>query len=164
MREEDSRSYPVRENMRLQYALWSWERALWVAMAATALIAFSGILGHGPLGKATITDAGLALSYERFQRVTAMTRLTATISPSNADEVRLTLNSSFSDNFQIADIEPRPQFSSASPNGLELGFLPPETGNLVVTIWAHPHSFGVFDLTVAAQPQGRAAFSVLVYP
>jgi hypothetical protein len=133
-------------------------------MAVTVLIALSGILGHGPLSKVTITDPGLTLSYERFQRVTAMTRLTATISPSNADEVRLTLSSSFSDNFQIADIEPRPQLSSAGPTGLELGFLPPETGDLVVTIWAHPRSFGIFDLTAAAQPQGRAAFSVLVYP
>ena len=164
MREEDSRSRPVRENMRLQYAFWAWERAVWAAMAATVLIALSGILGHGPLSKVTITDPGLTLSYERFQRVTAMTRLTATISPSNADEIRLTLSSSFSDNFQIADIEPRPQLSSAGPNGLELGFLPPETGELVVTIWAHPRSFGMFDLTAAAQPQGRAAFSVLVYP
>jgi hypothetical protein len=28
MREQDSRSYPVREDMRLQYAFWAWERAL----------------------------------------------------------------------------------------------------------------------------------------
>ena len=70
MREEDSRSRPVRENMRLQYAFWAWERAVWAAMAVTVLLALSGILGHGPLSKATITDAGLALNYERFQRVT----------------------------------------------------------------------------------------------
>ena len=33
MREQDSRSYPVREDMRLQYAFWAWERATWVALA-----------------------------------------------------------------------------------------------------------------------------------
>jgi hypothetical protein len=34
----------------------------------------------------------------------------------------------------------------------------------MVTIWAHPRSFGLLDLAATAQPQGRAAFSVLVYP
>ena len=86
-----------------------------------------------------------------------MTRLTATISPSNADEIRLTLSSSFSDNFQIADIEPRPQLSSAGPTGLSSAFCR-ETGELVVTIWAHPRSFGMFDLTAAAQPRAARHF------
>jgi hypothetical protein len=31
-------------------------------------------------------------------------------------------------------------------------------------IWARPYAFGVFDLTAAAAPEGRVAFSVLVYP
>jgi hypothetical protein len=31
-------------------------------------------------------------------------------------------------------------------------------------IWARPLSFGVFDLSAATEPQGRVAFSILVYP
>jgi hypothetical protein len=76
----------------------------------------------------------------------------------------LTLSPAFADNFQIADIEPRPLRSSAGPRGLELVFQTPTAGELSVVVWSHPRSFGRFDLTAAADPQGRVAFSVLVYP
>ena len=164
MREEDSRSYPVHEDMRLQYAFWTWERAMWGAMALIVLTALSGVFAHGPLSKTTVKDAGLSLTYERFQRVTAVSRLMATISAPNAEEARLRLSPSFSENFEITDIEPRPHRSSAGPRGLELGFVPPEAGEVSVVIWARPHSFGMFDLTAAAESAGRVEFSVLVYP
>ena len=151
MREQDSRNYPVHENMRLQYAFWAWERAMWVGIVLILLIALSGLFAHGPLSKSTVGDGALVLTYERFQRASAVA-------------VRLTLSPSFSENFQIADIEPRPQRSSAGPRGLELGFPPPAQGELAVTIWAHPRSFGVYDLSAAAKPDGQVAFSVLVYP
>src|SRR6188508_2841580 len=76
MREQDSRSYPVRENMRLQYAFWAWERATWVALALIVLLALSGLFAHGPLSRRTVKDAALSLTYERFQRVTSVARLT----------------------------------------------------------------------------------------
>jgi hypothetical protein len=71
MREQDSRSYPVREDMRLQYAFWAWERATWVALALIVLLALSGLFAHGPLSRRTVKDAALSLTYERFQRVTS---------------------------------------------------------------------------------------------
>jgi hypothetical protein len=164
MREQDSRSYPVHEDMPLQYAFWTVERALWVALAAILLLALTGVFAHGPLSNQTVSDTGLSLTYERFQRVTATSRLSATISAPDANGTVLTLSPSFSQHFEITDIEPRPQRSSAGPRGLELGFLPPAMGELSVVIWARPHAFGVFDLSAAAEPQGRVTFSILVYP
>jgi hypothetical protein len=164
MGEQDSRSYPVHEDMPLQYAFWTAERALWVALAAILLLALTGVLAHGPLSKQTVSDAGLSLTYERFQRVSATSRVTATISAPDANEIAVTLGPSFSEQFEISDIEPQPQRSSAGPHGLELGFLPPASGTLSVVIWARPHAFGVFDLTAVAEPHGRVRFSILVYP
>ncbi len=164
MREQDSRSYPVRENMRLQYVFWAWERATWVAMTVVVLLALSGLFAHGPLSQRTVRDGALSVTYERFQRMTAAARLAATISGPSADEVSLTLDPSFSDGFQIADIEPRPSSSTAGPRGLELVFRAPTEGDLAVVIWATPRSFGRFDLTAVADPAGQVAFSVLVYP
>ena len=77
MHEQDSRNYPVHEDMRLQRAFWTWARAMWGAIALIVLIALSGVFANGPLSKTTVTDSGLALTYERFQRVTAVSRLTA---------------------------------------------------------------------------------------
>jgi hypothetical protein len=164
MREQQSRDHPVAENMRLQNAFWAWERATWIVLAIILLIALTGVLAHGPLSERTVTDGGLSVSYERFQRVTSLARLNARIAGSHGLESSLTLSPAFAENFQIADIEPRPLRSSAGPRGLELVFQAPAAGELSVVIWSHPRSFGRFDLTAAADPQGRVAFSVLVYP
>jgi hypothetical protein len=164
MREQDSRNYPVREDMRLQAAFWAWERATWAVIIAILLIALTGLFAHGPLSQKTMADGALSLTYERFQRVTALTRLSARISVPHGDEASLTLSPSFSDRFQIADIEPRPLRSSAGSRGLELVFAAPSEGELSILIWAHPRSFGIFDLAAAADPEGRVAFSILVYP
>jgi hypothetical protein len=122
------------------------------------------LFAHGPLSERTVGDAGLSLTYERFQRVTALARLTARISVSSGDEASLTLSPAFADNFQISDIEPRPLRSTAGPGGLELVFQAPAAGELSLVIWAHPRSFGYFDLSAAASREGRVAFSILVYP
>jgi hypothetical protein len=164
MREQQSRDYPIPENMRLQNAFWASERATWIVLAIILLIALTGVLAHGPLSKRTVADGGLSVSYERFQRVTSLARLNARISGGNGHESSLTLSPAFAENFQIADIEPRPLRSSAGPRGLELVFAAPATGELSVVIWSHPRTFGRFDLTAAADPQGRVAFSILVYP
>jgi hypothetical protein len=164
MREQDSRNYPVREDMRLQAAFWAWERATWAVIIAILLIALTGLFAHGPLSQKTMADGALSLTYERFQRVTALTRLSARISVPHGDEASLTLSPPFPDRFQIADIEPRPLRSSAGSRGLELVFAAPSEGELSILIWAHPRSFGIFDLAAAADPEGRVAFSILVYP
>jgi len=164
MREQPSGDYPIPENMRLQNAFWAWERVTWTVLAIIVLIALTGVLAHGPLTKRTVADGALSVSYERFQRVTSSARLSARISGSYGHESSLTLSPAFADNFQIADIEPRPLRSSAGPRGLELVFQAPVAGELSVVIWSHPRSFGRFDLTATADPQGRVAFSVLVYP
>ncbi len=166
MREQDSRSHPVREDMGFQYAFWAWERAMWVVMVLVIMLALSGVLARGALSQKTVTEPGqrLSLTYERFQRITAVSRYIAKISAPNVGEASLRLGPSFHDNFQIADIEPRPIRSSAGPRGLELVFLPPAAGELAVVIWAAPRSFGVFDLTAASGPEANVAFSILVYP
>jgi hypothetical protein len=165
MREQDSRSYPVREHMRLQYAFWACERAMWVAMAIILVLALSGALARGALSHSTVADPSqrLSLTYERFQRATVVSRYVAKISASNVGEVGLRLGPSFHDKFQIADIEPRPVRSSAGPQGLELVFAPPAAGELAVVIWAQPRSFGMFDFAAAAG-EASVALSILVYP
>src|SRR5437660_5229282 len=89
MRKRHNRNYPVLENMRLQNAFWASERATWIVLAVILLIALSGVLAHGPLSKSTVTDGGLSLTYERFQRVTALARFNARILVSYGDEASL---------------------------------------------------------------------------
>src|SRR5262249_60352708 len=103
MREQDSRNYPVREDMRLQAAFSAWERATWAIIAAIVLIALTGLFAHGPLSQRTAADGALSLTYERFQRVTALARLSARISVPYGHEASLTLSPPFPARFQILD-------------------------------------------------------------
>jgi len=89
MRERHNRNYPVLENMWLQNAFRASERATWIVLAVILLVALSGLLAHGPLSKSTVTDGGLSLTYERFQRVTALARFNARILVSYGDEASL---------------------------------------------------------------------------
>ncbi len=57
MHEQDSRDYPVREDMRLQNAIWAGERVLWVTLGVVLLLALAGLLARGPLSRATVEDA-----------------------------------------------------------------------------------------------------------
>ncbi len=57
--------------------------------AARPFSCLSGLLAHGPLSKSTVTDGGLSLTYERFQRVTALARFNARILVSYGDEASL---------------------------------------------------------------------------
>ena len=168
MRKRHNRNYPVLENMRLQNAFWASERATWIVLAVILLIALSGVLAHGPLSERTVTDGGLFILKQDIaatpEGVVALARFNARILVSYGDEASLTLSAPFADSFQIADIEPRPLRSSAGPQGLEFVFQAPTTGELSVVLWAHPRSFGRFKLSAAAGPEGRVAFSILVYP
>src|SRR5262249_50601386 len=116
MRERHNRNYPIPESIRLQNAFWAWERATWIVLAVILLIALTGLLAHGPLSKSTVTDGGLSLTYERFQRVTALARFNARILVSYGDEASLTLSPPFADNFQIPAMEPRPPPSTRGPH------------------------------------------------
>jgi hypothetical protein len=165
MREEDSRTHPIQEDMRFQYASWMAERVAWVLIALVPLLALSGVFARGALSENTVVDpaGSLSLTYERFQRATALSRLTARVTPVS-DEVRLRLSSSFQHRFQIESVQPQPARSTGGRSGLELFFSRPPAGELNVVIWAQPRHFGIHELEAETDGSGPVKFSVVVYP
>jgi hypothetical protein len=166
MREEQSRTHPVSEDMPFQYAFWIAERVAWVILALVPLIALSGIFAHGIVSETTVGAAGssLTMQYERFQRQTALSKFVARVSPANSGEVRLRLSPSFQRVFEIESIQPQPARSTASSNGLEFFFHPPSADEFTAVIWTRPREFGSVAVKADGDRGDPLNFSIFVYP
>jgi hypothetical protein len=166
MREEQSRTHPVPEDMPFQYAFWTAERVAWIILALVPLVALSGIFAHGVVSETTAGAAGspLTMQYERFQRETALSKFVAHVSPANSGEVRLRLGPSFQRVFEIESIQPQPARSIANASGLEFFFHPPTADEFTAVIWTRPREFGVIPVEAEGGSGGALKFSILVYP
>ena len=164
MHEHDSRHFPIREHMAFQQATWIVQRLAWVMVAMVPILALSGIFSNGILSDQTLQQPPLTIEYERFQRVTALTRFLARVSEGSGEETQLRLSTTFQQNYEIDGIVPRPSRSTASAAGLDLMFERPETGPLTVVIWARPQTFGIVELAAAADRRDAVPFSVVIYP
>jgi hypothetical protein len=166
MHERDSRNFPIRENMRFQRATWIVERLGWACIAMIPVLGLSGIFANGILSHQRLQPPGhpLSVEYERFQRVTALTKFTARLTDPDGEEAHLRLSNAFQENYEIDSIQPRPSRSTGSPGDLDLFFERPESGEVEIVIWARPREFGLFDLTAASDRGEPLKFSVIVYP
>jgi len=165
MRENESRNYPVHEDMRFQYASWIVERAAWLLLGLVAFAGMAGLFAHGWLSKSTIsTNSGLSLEYERLQRQSALSRFVIHIPAPQHGNAQVRLGSAFQHAFQIEDIQPRPTASSADAAGLDFSFAPSGGKEVVAVIWTRPREFGFMRLQVSASGGAPLAFTIFVYP
>jgi len=164
MDEFASREYPIREDMRFQDRFWRWERAAWLILILLAAVGLSGALGVGPLSWEKASAGPLTVEYERFQRVTRLSKFSFDIAEHSASDLRLHLNAAFQKNFEISSIQPQPSHSAAGADGIDLTFAgePGREGRIV--IWAHSRHYGVSRLTASAGGGEAARFWVMVYP
>ncbi len=164
MREADRPFRPVYEDMHFQEISWTLQRTGWVAAALIVLFALTGVFAHGVASKAVARQDGfpLTVSYERFQRMTALYRFDISMPRGADDEIRLVFNKTFWGLYEIDSIQPQPVRSSASEGGFVLTFDAGDRG-LDAVIWARPRSFGYAPLEIGT-PRGALTLPVLVYP
>jgi hypothetical protein len=122
MDEQTSRHFPIREDMASQRSIWIIQRLGWVLTAIIPVLAVSGIFSNGVFSEQMLERPPLTISYERFQRMTALTRFSAQVTGAGGEEIQLRLSPSFQENYEIGSVEPRPSRSTASTAGLDLTF------------------------------------------
>jgi hypothetical protein len=164
MDEFASRKYPIREDMRFQNRFWRWERAAWLILVLLAAVGLSGALGAGPLSWGKASAGPLTVEYERFQRVTRLSKFTFNIAEHSAPDLRLHLNAAFQKNFEISSIQPQPSHSTAETDGIDLTFAGEPGREARIVIWAHSRHYSVSRLTASAGGGEAANFWVMVYP
>ena len=162
MDEFASRQYPVREDMRFQRRSWIVERGGWAVLILITLVGLSGALGIGPLSLQTASSGSLSVEYDRFQRITRLTRFAFSARAQTGPELQLHLSRALQDDFEISDIQPQPTRSAAGPDGLDLIFATKGAGRIV--IWAHSRKYGISDISARIGSEAPVSFWVLVYP
>lgn len=163
MDEFASRQYPVRENMRFQRRTWIAERIGWTILVLITLVALSGVFGNGPLSWQTASGGSLTVDYERFQRVTRLSRFTFEIGRQSGPELQLHLSSAFQQNFEISNIQPQPTRSTAGADGIDLAFAGKGAGARII-IWARSRRYGVSNISARLGEEAPVPFWVFVYP
>jgi len=159
------RDYPIEEHMAFQRREWIAERVGWSLQALVAVVALVGLLGYGPLSRASVTDAAhrLSVEFERFQRATVTSRFIFRIS-SPTEPLVLRLGPSFTSQFEIDSLQPIPVRSTQSSDGLLFTFAPPPSGDVTVVLWCRPRHIGLSELTAALGSEPSLTATILVYP
>jgi hypothetical protein len=162
----DTSDSPVKEDLRSQRTTWLMQRVMWVLLALVPLAAITGVFAHGIFSDkiARTPNGSLIVEYERFQRQSVQWRLLIRVADAQTDEVRLRLNSAFHQAYEVQSMQPAPLRSRADPDGLELFFRRPESGELVVVIWNVPRQFGSLQLMAQTDTSGPVEFPVFIYP
>jgi len=164
MDEFANRQFPIREDMRFQRRAWIVERGGWAVLVLIALVGLSGAFGNGPLSWQRASAGSLSVEYERFQRITRLSRFTFDVSTRAAPEVRLHLSNAFQENFEISNIQPQPARSAVGPDGIDLSFTRQGASAGRIVIWAHSRRYGTSDITARLGNEAPASLSVFVYP
>jgi hypothetical protein len=164
--DRQDRQHPVPEDMRFQHRTWIFERASWLALGLLVCVAIAGLFGQGPLSWATAStgEQGIAVDYERFQRITRIARFEIRMAPSDSQDTTLRLSRPFQESYEVTSIQPWPLRSTARPEMLELAFARPASGDLVVTIWAHPRRYGIVRVQASGERGGPVQLPIIVYP
>jgi hypothetical protein len=163
MDEQESRRYPIREDMPFQRRSWIAERIGWIAMGLLVIAALTGVFALGPLAQARLSGGELAVEFQRFAHKTARTWFTIRAAP-QGNEVLVRLSPQFPAAFDIEAMEPRPLRSSAGARGIELVFARSKEGDFAVHIGARPKRFGFVSVTVEAEGLGKVECTQLIYP
>ncbi len=165
MTERPVRPLPVTEDMRFQKAAWIVERIGWGVFAVVIVLGLCGVFSRGYLSQsaASVPDSSFAIQFERFQRVSVLTRLFITVTP-HEDEARVHFNAAFQEAYEIEAVEPRPVRTSAGQNGFDFYFEPTSGEALNIVLWARPRRIGLLSLEVAGPGAASLPFRVFVYP
>lgn len=152
------------EDRRLQERLWTVERCAWLVFGLLVLAALAGLTGGGgPLSHGHMAMAGGTVEYPRIARWQASEELIVEFGAGEGPRT-VTLSSSFTEQFQIESIQPRPARWDAGAEGQRLTFEVTNGGTGNVTLYVRPSDPGVVSFELALDGGASGRFSTIVLP
>jgi hypothetical protein len=156
------------QNLAFERTGWRIERAGWVALALLLAAALAGVLGPGPLATRDVRtpDGALAVSYPRFMRMRAESRIRIRLRPPPAADVELRLDGTWLAGVRVRGIAPAPTRSEIHGDRWSLVFATPREAAtaLEVSIDVEPRSAGRLEGGFALGDGAELRFHQLVYP
>jgi hypothetical protein len=148
---------------------WRLERIGWSVMALVLLAALAGLLGPGPLSRATAGEPGAPLwvEYHRFARYQAPAMLRVHLGPgtARAGQARLWLNRDYVEHIELLHIDPEPEKVEVLPDRLLYIFNVPDPARpTAVTYYFEANTYGHLPLRVGLEAGPQLAVSQFYYP
>ncbi|QKJ86120.1 hypothetical protein PMPD1_1155 [Paramixta manurensis] len=166
--EEESRNYPVSENMRWQRIEWRIQRVGYVVLFAIVIGGACGLISKGFLSdqRAVSADKRLQIDYERFGRQQSDMSMTIRLSELREPQFSITLSGEGVDDLEIDSLQPQPQHAFSGSHSLTLTYANIDTRQGRATIWfgLQPKSPGYYPLTVRLNDGSSASFYQWIYP
>ena len=165
--EDESRRYPVQENMRWQRIEWRIQSVGYALLIALVILGACGLFSKGFLSDQQVIspDGYLRVEYERFGLRDSNMNMALRVAHLQGAHFTLTLSGEEMDNFQIQSLQPQPLQARSENNQLVLTYAV-STNQQEATVWLgmQPQSFGHYPVTVTLNRDTRVQFSQWVYP
>ncbi len=165
---KDLRELDAPENLAFERRVWRMERAGWLGVALLICAALAGLLGPGPLATsyARTPDGSLAISYPRFLRLRAESRIRVRLRPPPAAEAELRLDGAWISRVRVLAVAPAPTRSELRGDRWSLVFATPggAPAELDVSIDLEPRSAGWLEGSSALGTGAALRLHQLVYP
>lgn len=165
LREWESRSFPVCEDIAFQRRYWVFQRIAWIGLAALLLAAILGFFSNGIFSRITTNaDSGaFAVEYQRFYRLGAPASITLQFNQRASREYAVRIDDSLLRSFTFETIRPTPVRSETDANALILTFRTgSDGGNVLFSI--RPAKAGRAEGVISLGAGGAATLHTFVYP
>jgi hypothetical protein len=141
----------------------------WIASAVFLLAGLSGLLGKGPLAKATAgtTQNPIYVKYDRFARYMATSKLEFVIAPTAPIEdgtAQIFLSEDLVKTVRAEQTNPRPVWQQLANGGVIFGFRTTPGASVTIQFVQSPQTFGHIKSQVGLVNQRLLQVSQFVYP
>lgn len=159
--------FDLLQDPEFQRRTWAAQRAGRVAMALVVLAALVGLVGSGPLSKASAGDAQLTVEYDRFVRRLGENRLAVEVAPGAAagPEVRVWIDARYARYMEVKSVTPEPDRMETAADRLTLVFALARPGaGLEAVLDLRSRAFGPVRGAVGLAGGPTAHIAQFVYP
>jgi hypothetical protein len=162
---------PHLEAPAFQRLEWRFQRVGWALLAILVAVALTGLLGNGPLSKATAaaTDGSVRIEFERFLHAhrESKVKIEVRVPTGSSDRIRLALDDAWLDAMTIRQITPLP--AAEQPGSGESAFLFDIAGRRAeapvrITLHFEPETYGPLSATLRIDDSDPIHLRQFVYP
>lgn len=157
----------IDENMQIQRRVWISERVGWVLMSVFTLAGLLGLLGPGPLADASATapDRDIRVSYDRFARLGASSRLELEAKvPEGEEAVRVWIAQTWLDVVDVESLQPEPDTSEIEEGRVVYEFRANGARTAKIAIEAQPDRAGTLEMRAGVDGGGEIRIRQFVFP
>ncbi len=157
----------IGQDLGFQRRQWAIQRVAWVVMALVVVAGLLGLLGEGPLSRASAEAGPVEVEYPRFERKRSPMELRVTVAGGTAEQgrVQLWLDQDFLDRVQIERVSPEPEQVLAGADRTTYVFLVDEPSHPAILTFALEHdTFGAPTASLGLVGGPAVEFTQIIYP